>query len=231
MLSAYQNAVFDWAKECFNEEILNDPIERGKRMVEEALELGQAVGLDKNHCLALVDYVFSRPKGDVGQEVAGVMVTTLVLSSVLGVSASYELGKEHNRIRQPEIMDKIRKKQVSKQLIGRENEFKEKESGNILKEAEAVIYGDREKTYGTPDKNLKNIAKVWEVILGIPLTTDQVNLCMIGVKLARLVNDPTHHDSQVDICGYAALMERIQKLNQKEVTNERNQREETGNTG
>jgi len=34
---------------------------------------------------------------------------------------------------------------------------------------------------------------------------------MILLKVARLANDPRHRDSQIDLCGYAALMERIQK--------------------
>jgi Domain of unknown function (DUF6378) len=31
---------------------------------------------------------------------------------------------------------------------------------------------------------------------------------MILLKVARLANDPTHRDSLVDICGYAATIER-----------------------
>lgn len=83
---------------------------------------------------------------------------------------------------------------------------------SILDEAAKIIYGDREKTYGDPALNLKRIALIWKAILGIDITPDQVCLCMTGVKLARLANDPLHHDSQVDTCGYMALLERIQQL-------------------
>ena len=58
---------------------------------------------------------------------------------------------------------------------------------SILKEANTIIYGDREKTYGHPSKNLETIATMWT---------------------ARLANNPDHRDSLVDICGYAALIER-----------------------
>ena len=34
-----------------------------------------------------------------------------------------------------------------------------------------------------------------------------------GLKLARLANDVEHRDSQVDACGYLALLERIQGAN------------------
>lgn len=82
---------------------------------------------------------------------------------------------------------------------------------SVLAEAERVIYGDREKTYGDPGKNCRAIAAVWSQILGVPVSDEQVCLCMVGVKLARLANDPTHRDSLVDVCGYAALLERIQR--------------------
>jgi ferredoxin-NADP reductase len=39
------------------------------------------------------------------------------------------------------------------------------------------------------------------------------------MTVARLKNDPTHHDSQVDICGYAALIERVQEYRKRDVQN------------
>lgn len=88
---------------------------------------------------------------------------------------------------------------------------------NLLNEAEQVIYGDREVTYGDPGKNLRAIADYWTVHLrhkynfnGV-ITTDDVCQMMISVKQARLLNAPTHHDSMVDTAGYIALMERVQK--------------------
>lgn len=85
---------------------------------------------------------------------------------------------------------------------------------SILKEANTIIYGDREKTYGHPAKNLKTIAKMWNAYLDAK-TTDRGELnakdvasMMVLLKTARLANDPSHRDSLVDICGYAALIER-----------------------
>lgn len=89
---------------------------------------------------------------------------------------------------------------------------------NILEEAQFIIYGDREKTYGAPDRNLKAIADYWTVHLrhkyGFTheLTTDDVCQLMIALKQARLLFTPTHHDSQVDTAGYMALMNRVQNL-------------------
>ena len=82
---------------------------------------------------------------------------------------------------------------------------------SILDEAKEIIYGDREKTYGNPAKNLTLIGKLWGDYLGIPIDPNDVCLMMILLKTARLKNDTTHRDGMVDLCGYAALMERVQK--------------------
>ena len=79
---------------------------------------------------------------------------------------------------------------------------------NVLEEAGRIIYGDREKTYGHPSKNLETIANFWGEYLGTKLSAKDVAVMMILLKAARLRNDITHRDSVVDICGYAALIER-----------------------
>ena len=88
---------------------------------------------------------------------------------------------------------------------------------SILDEAKDIIYGDREKTYGAPDKNLKAIAGYWANHLhtrfGVyhDVTPEDVCIMMTLLKAARLGNDVTHRDSLVDAVGYLALLERIQK--------------------
>ena len=83
---------------------------------------------------------------------------------------------------------------------------------SVLAEAHRIIYGDREKTYGHPSKNLDCIAGMWNAYLDSVgdryLTNKDVAVMMVLLKSARLANDPTHRDSVVDICGYAALVER-----------------------
>ena len=83
---------------------------------------------------------------------------------------------------------------------------------NVLEEAQDIIYGDREKTYGHPAKNLKCISIMWNAYLESVgdrfLTEKDVAVMMVLLKAARLANDPEHRDSLVDICGYAALVER-----------------------
>lgn len=92
---------------------------------------------------------------------------------------------------------------------------------NVMTQAQAVIYGDREKTYGRPDINLESIAQLWTVYLqrravvtGVSdrVTINDVCQMMVLLKAARLINDPTHHDSMVDQIGYVGLQERVQHL-------------------
>ena len=94
---------------------------------------------------------------------------------------------------------------------------KEQAGETVLHEAERIIYGDREMTYGHPSKNLWAIARLWtayvdaasdNALQGKEFTAKDVALMMILVKTARLANNDSHRDSVVDICGYAALMER-----------------------
>jgi hypothetical protein len=86
---------------------------------------------------------------------------------------------------------------------------------SVLDEAKDIIYGDREKTYGKPSKNLETIARMWNAYLCAiqfnyerDLMPKDIAVMMILLKSARLANEITHRDSVVDICGYAALIER-----------------------
>jgi hypothetical protein len=78
----------------------------------------------------------------------------------------------------------------------------------VLDEAEAVL-AQREAAYGDPARSLAIIAARWSLTLGRPITPAQVALCMIDLKLARLSHDPSHHDSLVDVIGYAALLSEV----------------------
>jgi hypothetical protein len=78
----------------------------------------------------------------------------------------------------------------------------------VLRRAEAVVM-ERQQSYGNPTASMAAIAARWSVTLGQPVTPEQVVLCLIDLKLARLSHDPGHYDSAVDICGYAALLHEI----------------------
>jgi len=82
----------------------------------------------------------------------------------------------------------------------------------FLREVEQTLEGDRQVDYGDASKNFARIARMWEVIFGHQVTLEQVHLCMIAVKMSRLVNSPEHQDSWIDIAGYAALAAELKEL-------------------
>jgi hypothetical protein len=61
--------------------------QRGVRFLEEAIELYQAAGADKDKAHELVDYIFGRPVGELGQEFGGVGVTLLALAEAASLDA------------------------------------------------------------------------------------------------------------------------------------------------
>ena len=76
---SFQARVHPWMMECFGAMIAGDRDERNHRFLEEALELVQSTGCTQSEAHQLVDYVYGRPVGEVGQEVGGVMVTLAAL--------------------------------------------------------------------------------------------------------------------------------------------------------
>jgi len=80
----------------------------------------------------------------------------------------------------------------------------QKKRDNILGEALSLINGDRADDYGDAYVNHKRIADLWTVILEKEVTVKHVILCMVAMKVARLIH-ADKDDSWVDICGYGAL--------------------------
>lgn len=77
---------------------------------------------------------------------------------------------------------------------------------DLLQEAIAVV-AERAEHYGPPTVNFERIARLWEAYLADrivrPITVEDVAMMSVLVKLARLMEDPTHRDSWLDIAGYA----------------------------
>lgn len=75
----------------------------------------------------------------------------------------------------------------------------------ILAEAERLINGDRNESYGSAQESFTRIADLWGAYRGEVYGMWDVALMMILVKVSRLAESPEHLDSWVDIPGYAAL--------------------------
>ena len=88
-------------------------------------------------------------------------------------------------------------------------------SEKFLKHVANVI-AERSTQYGDAATNMSAIAARWSATIGREITPAQVVLCLLDLKLARLAHDPTHEDSAVDVCGYAALLRELTETSNTE---------------
>lgn len=86
----------------------------------------------------------------------------------------------------------------------------------MLQRANELIGGDRQRDYGNKLQNFSQIAMLWQGTLAPKLqaaekiTPEEVALCMMQVKIARLSKSPDHADSILDIAGYAGCYDAVQ---------------------
>lgn len=87
---------------------------------------------------------------------------------------------------------------------------------DVLEEARLLIGGDRRDDYGPALDSFNDIATGWSVIIGVPVSAEQVALAMDWLKTCRALNDVRQgraikRDSIVDKCGYSGLLEVMQQ--------------------
>jgi hypothetical protein len=82
-------------------------------------------------------------------------------------------------------------------------------TGEDLLQHAAAIVRDRRRSHGAPTDLFECVAMRWSQVLGTKVTAAHVGLCLIDLKLARLVGNPVHLDSLVDIAGYAACVREV----------------------
>lgn len=80
----------------------------------------------------------------------------------------------------------------------------------LTAEAQNLVNGNRNEDYGHPAQDFDRAAKIWSAILGVPVTGEQVALCMVGVKLAREVHKPKR-DNLVDGIGYLLAYDAVRR--------------------
>ncbi|HEC67117.1 MAG TPA: hypothetical protein ENI23_17710 [bacterium] len=87
--------------------------------------------------------------------------------------------------------------------------------------AQDFTTGDRAKAYGHPFPLYSLVAKRWETIFGVPITTEQVIIAMLDVKISRELMRP-NPDNPNDIAGYANVywMVREERTLKNEVKDE-----------
>jgi len=90
-MRVFQRSAFEWALDIFG------PVVRGARyqafrLLEEALELGQALGLTREDALRTVDWVFGRPPGSVLVEIGDVRLSLDILAETQGIDCAHAYG-------------------------------------------------------------------------------------------------------------------------------------------
>jgi len=95
--------------------------------------------------------------------------------------------------------------------------------GKILKEAESIVNGKRNKDYGDPYDDFTTTAELWQTYLeritarrgSLALEPHDVAAMMMLLKVARLTWSPEEKDHWQDAIGYASLGWECQVLKDK----------------
>lgn len=93
-----QKRLREWGAAAFGEAHVSSPPQRAVRFLEEAIELYQSCGADPEMAHKLIDYVFSRPVGELRSEFGGVGVTVLMLAEACDLSAAECEAAEMERV-------------------------------------------------------------------------------------------------------------------------------------
>lgn len=115
--SQRQAKILDWAKRCFGERVATNRAERAMRVLEEALELAQAEGVDIKHANLMMHHVYQKPVGKTAHEVAGVSVALEALAENLNLNVSGLTSIEVERITNVDP-NHFRKRQMIKENAG-----------------------------------------------------------------------------------------------------------------
>jgi hypothetical protein len=112
-----KNRIADFVHRTWGVAVLRDRKERASRIVEEAIELAQAEGVDSTIVTAITTRVYSRPVGLPSQEGAGVRLTWLAWCSTTFNDPVDICAAELERI-EALPADHFRKKHADKVAVG-----------------------------------------------------------------------------------------------------------------
>lgn len=74
----------------------------------------------------------------------------------------------------------------------------------VLQKAEEIVKGARQQAYGNPEDCFTSIANLWGSYLNMSLSTTDVAMLMVLLKVARTKGRMGYADNYIDIAGYAA---------------------------
>lgn len=107
-----------WVRSTFGDANLTDRTERATRVLEEAVELAQACGVGLGRCGAVMERVYGRPPGEPRLEAIGALFTVLMFCESQGVDPLAGLLAEIERVEDPALRERIRRKHEEKVAAG-----------------------------------------------------------------------------------------------------------------
>lgn len=105
--------IWGWTYKVFGIGVTQHKYERMLRLIEEILELGQAVGVSVLRAQDILNYVYRRPVGKIEQEIGGVMLTFLAFCRSVGLNPIVQGQIELDRVEQLNPAS-VREKQAMK---------------------------------------------------------------------------------------------------------------------
>lgn len=130
----------------------------------------------------------------------------------LGQSYTAAEGEAHHP-----VVEHFKQEDLEKEL----NAIVNKGPESVLQEAERIINGERAKAYGDSVYNdFKTIGELWSVVLNtrhgtsVVVSSDDVAMMMLLLKVSRSIKNTTHRDSLVDIAGYAGCAAKLRGIDQ-----------------
>jgi len=116
-LETMQLAMVDWCERIGGPEEASTHL-RARRFLEEAIELAQACGVTAKEGRHILDYVFTRPVGEVKQEVGGVGTTLMALCNSAHLGMHQCVEDELVRIHDPAVVERCQRRQFEKHEEG-----------------------------------------------------------------------------------------------------------------
>ncbi|QJB22121.1 hypothetical protein XccvBFoX6_gp63c [Xanthomonas phage FoX6] len=114
---SYQKRAHNWALEAVGPSQAADVRTRMDRFIEEAIELAQSTGYDRERIANLVEYVYGRPAGEPGQELGGVSITLACVAAAMDLNLEVAAETEYVRVNGPEVIERVRAKQHDKSSL------------------------------------------------------------------------------------------------------------------
>lgn len=108
-----------WSKLVFqNHYAYITPKVRAMRLLEEALELAQAEDVTDKESTIILNQVYGKDKGDPRKELGGVLVCVAAYAGIKQYDLDNVFFDEFERIMSPEIMERVRTRNLEGDKIG-----------------------------------------------------------------------------------------------------------------